>query len=430
MTEPAVLSAGQSTALTGAQRAAILASYLGWTLDAFDFFLMVFLIKAIAEAFHADIKAVSEALFLTLAARPAGALLFGWAAERWGRRPVLMLVIVLFSALSAASGMARSLGELLVIRALFGFAMGGEWGVGASLVMESIPARLRGRVSGLLQSGYPSGYLLASLAFYLFFDRIGWRGMFFLGLAPALLVLLIRWQVRESPSFLAAKASGQVPAQGALVRRSTLTLIAAHWRLALYLVALMTAFNFLSHGTQDLYPTFLQKQHGLNTHTTGMIAAFMNVGAIIGALIIGSLSERIGRRRASILAAALVLPVLPLWAFGAGLGGGIGGGVLALGIGAFLMQAAVQGAWSVVPAHLNELSPPAIRAMFPGFVYQLGNLIASRNAVLQAGIAQAHHDALGHDNFALALGVVTGCAALVLIGLSVFGPERRGHTLD
>ena len=403
--------------LTGAQRAAILASYLGWTLDAFDFFLMVFLIKSIAETFHADIKAVSEALFLTLAARPVGALLFGWAAERWGRRPVLMLVIMLFSLLSAASGMARSLGELLAIRALFGCAMGGEWGVGASLVMESIPARLRGRVSGLLQSGYPSGYLLASLAFYLFFDRIGWRGMFFLGLAPALLVLVIRWQVTESPSFLAARASGQAPAETATPRLSTLGAIAAHWRLALYLVALMAAFNFLSHGTQDLYPTFLQKQHHLNTHTTGAIAAFMNVGAIIGALIIGSLSERIGRRRAIILAAALVLPVLPLWAFS--------GGVLALAIGAFLMQAAVQGAWSVVPAHLNELSPPAIRAMFPGFVYQLGNLIASRNSVLQAGLAQTHH-----DDFGLALGVVTGLAALTLIALSAFGPEKRGHALD
>ena len=421
MTDPAELSAANAFAepapsLTRAQRAAILASYLGWTLDAFDFFLMVFLLKSIAETFHADIKAVSEALFLTLAARPLGALLFGWAADRYGRRPVLMLVIVLFSVLSAASGLARSLGELLAIRALFGCAMGGEWGVGASLVMESIPARLRGRVSGLLQAGYPSGYLLASLAFYLFFDAIGWRGMFFLGLAPALLVLVIRWQVTESPSVLAGKAEGASPDAGTK-RGSALMAIAGHWRLALYLVALMAAFNFLSHGTQDMYPTFLQKQHHLNTHTTGTIAAIMNIGAIIGALIIGSLSERIGRRRAIILAAALVLPVLPLWAFA--------GGVVALGLGAFLMQAAVQGAWAVVPAHLNELSPPAIRAMFPGFVYQLGNLIASRNSVLQAGIAQTHH-----DNYGLAMGLVTGMAALTLIGLSAFGPEKRGQKLD
>ena len=392
---PAPNSAGQ---LTGAQRMAILASYLGWTLDAFDFFLMVFLLKPIAETFGSDIKSVSEALFLTLAARPVGALLFGALADRYGRRPVLMVVILLFSVFSAASGMARSLGELLAIRALFGCAMGGEWGVGASLVMESIPARLRGLVSGLLQSGYPSGYLLASLAFTLF--------------APALLVLAIRFRVEESPGFAAAHAS-EAPCRSF---GDTLGTLGAHWRLALYLVALMAAFNFLSHGTQDLYPTFLQKQHHFNTHTTGLIATIMNVGAIIGALLIGSLSERIGRRRAVMLAAGLVLPVLPLWAFGSG--------AVALCLGAFLMQAAVQGAWAVVPAHLNELSPSSIRAMFPGFVYQLGNLIASRNAVLQAGIAQGHH-----NDFGLALGIVSGLAALSLIALVAFGPEKRGVAL-
>lgn len=400
---------------------AILASYLGWTLDAFDFFLMVFLIKAISEAFHCDIKAVSEALFLTLAARPLGALLFGWLADRFGRRPVLMLVILLFSLLSALTGLARSLGELLAIRALFGCAMGGEWGVGASLVMESIPARLRGRVSGLLQSGYPSGYLLASLAFYLCFDSLGWRGMFFLGLAPALLVLVIRLKVAESPSFVANREASEAAAD---TPRGLFPGVAAagaafgrYWRLGLYLVALMTAFNFLSHGTQDLYPTFLQKQHHFGTHTTGLITAFMNVGAIIGAMIIGRLSDRIGRRRAVMIAAALVLPVLPLWAFSTG--------AIALGLGAFLVQAGVQGAWAVVPAHLNELSPPAIRAMFPGFVYQLGNLIASRNAVLQAGFAEAHH-----DNYGMALAVVTGITVVVLIALSAVGPERRGIELD
>ena len=404
--------------LTGAQRMAILASYLGWTLDAFDFFLMVFLLKLIAEAFGSDIKAVSEALFLTLAARPVGALLFGALADRYGRRPVLMAVILLFSVFSAASGMARSLGELLAIRALFGCAMGGEWGVGASLVMESIPARLRGLVSGLLQSGYPSGYLLASLAFTLFFDHIGWRGMFFLGLAPALLVLAIRFKVMESPSFTnrdlqSVFGSSEAPRQTVL---ATFKTIGEHWRLALYLVALMAAFNFLSHGTQDLYPTFLQKQQHFNTHTTGLIATIMKIGAIIGALVIGSLSEKIGRRRAVMLAAGLVLPVLPLWAFGSG--------AVALCLGAFLMQAAVQGAWAVVPAHLNELSPSSIRAMFPGFVYQLGNLIASRNAVLQAGIAQGHH-----NDFGLALGIVSGLAALSLIALVAFGPEKRGVAL-
>ncbi len=393
--------------LTTAQKMAITASYLGWTLDAFDFFLMVFLQKAIAEAFGTSITAVSEALFFTLAARPLGALLFGWLADRYGRRPVLMLVVVLFSGLSALSGLARSLGELLAIRALFGVAMGGEWGIGASLAMESVPPRLRGRVSGLLQSGYPSGYLLASLAFYLLFDQIGWRGMFFLGLAPALLVMVIRWHVVESPAFVAARVAPR-PAPWAL--------LAANWRLVLYLALLMTAFTFFSHGTQDLYPTFLQKQHHFGTQLTGAITALMNCGAILGAFVVGAASEHYGRRRAIAVAALAALPVIPLWAFSST--------PLLLAMGAFLIQMAVQGAWAVVPAYLNELSPGAVRAMFPGLVYQLGNLLASRNAPLQAGIAAAHG-----GNYGLALAMVAGITAMVLAGLALLGPERRGEVL-
>ena len=395
--------------LTRAQKTAVLASYLGWTLDAFDFFLMVFLQKAISEAFGTDIKHVSEALFLTLAARPAGALVFGWLADRHGRRPVLMLVIVLFSALSGLSGLARNLGELLFIRAAFGFAMGGEWGIGASLALETIPARLRGRVSGLLQSGYPSGYLLASLAFYLLYDHIGWRGMFFLGVAPALLVAVIRVHVEESPSFLAARAA-DAP------RTRTMAALATHWRLALYLIVLMTALNFVSHGTQDMYPVFLQKQHHFDTQTTGTLSIIMNVGAICGAMLFGHLSERIGRRRAIMLAAFCVLPAIPFWAGGTT--------PVLLAAGGFFIQAAVQGAWGVVPAYLNELSPPALRAMFPGLVYQLGNLIASRNAPMQAAIAQAHH-----DNYGYALALVAGVSATVLAVWIMLGPERKGTAL-
>ena len=389
--------------LRPAQRAAILAAYLGWTLDAFDFFLMVLLVPALAAQFGASVKAVSEALFLTLAARPAGALVFGWLADRFGRRPVLIAVILLFSAFSAASGLAGSLPQLLWIRAAFGFAMGGEWGVGASLVMASIPARLRGRVSGLVQAGYPSGYLLAALAYATVFPSIGWRGMFFLGLAPALLVALVRMRVEEPPAE-AAGMGEDAPGDG------TLATLARHWRLAAYLIVLMTAFNLFSHGTQDLYPTFLQAQHHFTPVLTGRITALMNVGAIAGALCLGALSDRIGRRQTVALAACLALPALWPWAYG--------GSVMVLAAGAFAIQFAVQGAWGVVPAHLNELAPPGVRAMFPGLVYQLGNLIASRNAPLQAGIAEAH----GGD-YALALVMVAGGTALVLAVWSMVGPE-------
>src|SRR4051812_6647789 len=346
------------------QRSAIWASYLGWTLDAFDYFLMVFMLKAISAEFGTDIKAVTQAVFLALAARPIGAFCFGWLAERFGRRPVLMIDIILFSMLEFASGFAPTLMSLLVLRFLFGVAMGGEWGLGASLAMESIPARLRGPVSGLLQSGYPSGYFVASVVYFLLFDRIGWRGMFMVGVAPALLVLLIRIHVKESPVFEGRRGKSRANPIGELFR---------HWKVALYMIVLMAAFNAFSHGTQDLYPTFLQQQHHFDTHLTGTLTAIMNVGAIVGGIGFGIWSERIGRKRAIIVSSLLALPVLPLWAFSTT--------PLLLGIGAFLMQVAVQGAWGIVPVHLNELAPAGARAMFPGFAYQLGNLIMSKNAV-------------------------------------------------
>ena len=389
--------------LEPSQRSAIWASYLGWTLDAFDYFLMVFMLSAIAKEFGTDVKAVTQAVFLTLAARPIGAFCFGWLAERFGRRPVLMADIILFSVLEFASGFAPSLTTLLILRFLFGIAMGGEWGLGASLVMESIPPKLRGPVSGLLQSGYPSGYFVASLVYFLLFDAIGWRGMFMVGVAPALLVLLIRIHVKESPVFEARRGKVKARPIAELVR---------HWKIALYLVVLMTAFNFFSHGTQDLYPTFLQKQHHFDTHTTGVLAAIMNVGAIVGGIGFGIWSERIGRKRAIIYASLLALPIIPLWAFSST--------PLLLALGGFLMQVAVQGAWGIVPVHLNELSPPLARSLFPGFAYQLGNLIASKNAPIQASIAEGRG-----DDYALALALVCGIMAVLIAIWTALGPERK-----
>ena len=385
------------------QRSAIWASYLGWTLDAFDFFLLVFMLKAISVEFGTDVKSVAVGIFVTLAARPFGALVFGLLADRFGRRPILMIVILAFSAFSALSGLAGSLTQLLVIRALFGFAMGGEWGIGASLVMESIPAKLRGPVSGLLQSGYPSGYFVASLVYFALFDRIGWRGMFFVGIAPALLVFLIRMHVEESPAYTARQSQPRVNPFAELAR---------HWKIALYTIVLMAAFNAFSHGTQDLYPTFLQEQHHFGTQLTGTLTAIMNVGAIVGGISFGIWSEKLGRRRTIIIASLLSLPLIPLFAFSAT--------PLLLGIGGFLMQVAVQGAWGIVPVHLNELSPPLARSLFPGFAYQLGNLIASKNAPIQAGIAEARG-----DDYAYAIALVVAIAAVVIAIWTALGPERK-----
>jgi len=387
---------------TSEQRHVVAASFLGWALDAFDFFLLVFVLKDIAEEFKTDIADVTFAILLTLAMRPIGAYLFGRAADRWGRRPVLMVDILLFSILEFASGLAPNLTVFLVLRALFGIAMGGEWGVGASLTMESIPAHSRGFVSGLLQSGYPTGYFLASIVYGLLFQYIGWRGMFMVGVIPALLVFYIRRSVPESPSWTPTTAAS-----------NTMAILKSHWRLGIYAVLLMTAFNFFSHGTQDLYPTFLEVQHGFSPHEVGLIAVIYNTGAIIGGLSFGAWSERFGRRRMIIIAALLSLAVLPLWAFA--------NSAVWLAVGAFLMQVMVQGAWGVIPVHLNELSPDDARGTFPGFVYQLGNLIASVNATLQADLA-----ARNGGNYALALAVVAGTVAVLIVVLTVRGSEAKG----
>jgi len=384
------------------QRHVVAATFLGWMLDAFDFFLLVFVLKDIAAEFGTDVKEVTFAILLTLAMRPVGAYLFGRAADRWGRRPTLMVNILLYSAIEFASGFAPSLTALLVLRAIFGIAMGGEWGVGASLTMESVPLHARGLVSGLLQSGYPAGYFLASIVYGLLYSYIGWRGMFMVGVIPALLVFYIRRTVPESPNWKPAPATA-----------NTLAIVKAHWRLGIYAVLLMTAFNFFSHGTQDIYPTFLQLQHKLSPHEVSLIAVIYNIGAIVGGLSFGALSERFGRRRMIIIASLLSLTVLPLWAFATSL--------IWLAVGAFMMQVMVQGAWGVVPVHLNELSPKEARATFPGFVYQLGNLIASVNGTLQVGIAE-HYG--GDYGFALAL--VAGTVAVVIAILAALGTEARG----
>ena len=368
-------------------------------------------IDRIAADFHTKISAVSYALFLTLAFRPVGALLFGVIADKFGRRPSMMASILLFTAVELASGFAPSLQVFLVLRAVFGIGMGGEWGVGASLCMETVPAESRGVVSGILQQGYPAGNLLAALAAWALLPVIGWRGMFIVGALPAILVVFIRFGVHESPAWIArdkaAKANpgGKVGEFMAVVREK--------WPLFIFMIVLMAAFNCFSHGTQDLYPKgFLGQQRGLPQSTISKITIINSLGAIAGGLVFGSLSQVMGRRRAIASAAFLALPLIPLW---------VGSqSILGLAAGGFLIQFAVQGAWGAVPAHLNELSPAAVRGTLPGLVYQLGNLGASYLGTFQAKLAESR----GGD-YAFALGWVIAAVAVVLGTLALLGPEAR-----
>ena len=390
---------------TSTQRNVAFASFASWTLDAFDFFILVFVLSDIAANFNTKISEVSLAIMLTLAVRPIGALLFGRLAEKFGRRPILMVNIITFTIFELLSAWSPTLEWFLVFRVIYGVAMGGVWGVASSLAMETIPDRSRGLMSGVFQAGYPCGYLLASVIFGLFYSLVGWRGMFLIGALPILLLPFIYFKVPESPVWLAARERKESSA--------LMPVLKSHWKLCVYLVLLMACFNFFSHGTQDLYPTFLKVQHGLEPHVISIIAICYNIAAMLGGVFFGSLSEKIGRKKAMIIAAFLALPVLPLWAFSSG--------SWAVGIGAFLMQFMVQGAWGVVPTYLTELVPANARAVLPGFVYQLGNLIASVNATLQSKIAEAHG-----NNYGLAMAIVAGTVAVLICVIVAFGRETRG----
>ncbi len=395
------MPATASAADRASQRNALLAGFLGWTLDAFDFFLLTLVQGAVAKDFHRSIPDIALTLTATLAMRPVGALLFGLMADRYGRRLPLMLNVAFYSVVEVLSGLAPNYAVFFFLRLLYGIGMGGEWGVGASLTMESVPARRRGVLSGLLQEGYPLGFLLAAAVYWVVFPLWGWRAMFVLGGLPALLVLFIRAKVREPAAWRASRTDAP-----------------AYWRAIwgnrrrfVYLVVLMTMMNLLSHGTQDQYPTFLQVERHFTPRATAFVTMLSMVGAIAGGLVVGLWSDRAGRRRAMKTAVVAGVALVPLWL--------LAPNAALLALGAFLMQFMVQGAWGVIPAHLNELSPDALRGFFPGFAYQCGVLFASGIGFVEARLGERF-------SYAQAM---SGLAAAVALGAALVigrGPEARG----
>ncbi|WP_062994209.1 MFS transporter [Nocardia mikamii] len=399
--------------LTPDQRNSFIAAQLGWTMDAFDFFLVVFVYADIAASFDMPKSDVAFITTATLIMRPVGALLFGLWADRVGRRIPLMVDVAFYSVIGFLCAFAPNFTVLLILRLLYGIGMGGEWGLGAALAMEKIPAERRGFFSGLLQEGYSFGYLLASLASLLVMNWLGlsWRWLFALSVIPALIILVIRTRVGESEAWESSRehmrrtqtSLRDVVMNPVVIRRFA------------YLVLLMTAFNWMSHGTQDVYPTFLSAIDnggaGLSSATAKWIAVVYNIGAIIGGLVFGSLSQKYGRRYTIIFCALLGLPIVPLFAYSTT--------AAMLCLGSFLMQLVVQGAWGVIPAHLTELSPDAIRGFYPGVTYQLGNLLASLNLPIQERVAESH----GYP-FALAVTIVPVLIAVAF--LTLIGKEAKG----
>ena len=398
--------------LTTVQRRAFIAAFLGWTLDAFDFFLVTFVIATIATDFQKAIPQVALSITLTLAMRPFGALIFGLLADRYGRRWPLMGSVLAYSFIELLTAFSPNFTIFIVLRTLYGIAMGGEWGVGAALALETLPVQVRGIASGILQQGYATGYLIAAIIFGIFFQYIGWRGMFVVGVLPAFLVLYIRSQVQESPAW------AQHNAKPLAERKNLWDAFLSQPLLFIYVILLMTAFNFMSHGSQDLYPTFLIKQHGFNPHMTATIAIIANIGAILGGSLLGAVSQSFGRRRTIALCCILGAAAIPLW---------VGGStIFLLGLGGFLIQFFVQGAWGVVPAHLNELSPADVRGTFPGFTYQMGNLLSAGAAQIEAAYAATVKLPGGGADYAHALSMIMIIVFAAVFILALVGRERLG----
>ena len=385
-------------------RPAVVAGFLGWTLDAFDFFVVVMTLTAIAKEFGRTDAEIAASITVTLLFRPVGAFIFGLLADRYGRRLPLMLDLIFYSVVEVLSGLAPTYWSFLVLRALFGIGMGGEWGVGASLVMEKVPPRLRGVFSGLLQQGYAAGSLLAALCYFFVFPHWGWRPMFFIGGLPALLALYVRFQVKESEVWERTRHRDWSGLGRAIV---------SHWKLFFYVFGLMTAMNLVSHGTQDLYPTFLQRDWGFTPERRAILTMISNVGALAGGVLFGLYSDRIGRRRAIVYALAGALVMIPAWAFAPS--------VAILVLGAFGMQVMVQGAWGVIPAHITELSPDSVRGFLPGFAYQCGAAVAAYLPWLQASFA-------ARVTYTVAMPLTAGTAFVVCAIVAWLGPERRGIT--
>jgi len=450
------------------QRNALIASFLGWTLDAFDFFILVMVLTEIAKDFGRSNAAIALTLSVTLAFRPVGAFLFGLLADRYGRRRPLMLAVVFYSVFETASGLAPNYSTFLILRALFGIGMGGEWGVGASLAMEAVPSRSRGILSGILQEGYAIGNLLASLAYLFVFPLLGWRAMFFIGGAPAILAWFVRRKVKESevwektrrrdwnelwfairfhlsayfliaavaaliyfacdpvagwigiqlPGFMSGSGSLSLRA-GAVIALALLISFMADvtWRVAkghrklfFYLVALMMMMNCVSHGTQDMFPTFLKEHRALPTGLTAIVTMISNLGAIAGGICFGHLSDRFGRRRGIITALIGAICIIPLWAYSPT--------TALLMMGAFIMQFMVQGAWGVIPAHITELSPDSLRGFFPGFAYQTGVLLAGSVGYMEAIFAER----MNYANAMAGTALSVFCLCILVVAL---GKENR-----
>lgn len=424
--------------ITWVQWAQFITGWLAWTCDAIDFFSVSLSVVRLQEQFGKSTHTITTSITLTLLFRSLGALIFGVASDRFGRKWPLVINLVLVGVLELAAGFVNTFPQFLALRSLFGIGMGGVWGLAASTALENLPVEARGIASGFLQQGYAMGYLLAACINLKLVPAVedGWRALFWAASGITFFVAIIRAIVPESAVFLKAKEEERkrgdtrtTSEKSKIFVKELGAMLKQHWLLCIYAVLLMSGFNFLSHGSQDLYPTYLQTSKNFTPHDATIATIIGNCGAITGGVIAGMVSQHIGRRLTIVIFVCLVAAFIPLWILPTSFG--------ALSAGAFCLQIGVQGAWGVIPIQLAEMSPPAFRATFPGVAYQIGNMISAASAQIEA---------TGGDNlkttiikngeptvvpdYAKVQGIFIGCVAAFVIFITIIGPENHGSHFE
>ncbi|KAH9936604.1 carboxylic acid transporter protein [Fomitopsis serialis] len=424
--------------LTLIQWAHFWCGWLAWICDSYDFFSVSLSVTALEKQFSKDANSITTAITLTLLFRSLGAIIFGIASDRFGRKWPLVINLLIAAAFELGSGFVSTFTQFLVVRSFFGVAMGGIWGLAASTALENLPVEVRGLASGFLQEGYAVGYLLAAVVNLTLVPETptGWRGLFWLGAGLSILAAAIRAVLPESGVFLRAKAVERAAGRSTknktkVFLRETKEMLKNHWILCCYAVVLMTGFNFLSHGSQDLYPTYLQTTKGFTPHDSTVATIIGNCGAIAGGTIAGWLSQYIGRRLTIILFVLLIGAFIPLWILPASFG--------ALSAGAFWVQFGVQGAWGVVRVSASPCInvPPAFRATFPGVAYQMGNMVSSASAQIETTGGNHLKTTIFKDgtlqtvpDYATVQGILLGVVAAFVVLCTIVGPENHGSHFE
>ncbi|CAI6334133.1 unnamed protein product [Periconia digitata] len=405
-----------------------LVAFCAWTWDAFDFFTVSLTVGPLAKTFGKTNTDITWGITLVLMLRSVGSIIFGLAADKWGRKWPFIINNVLFIILELGTGFTQTYNQFLAVRALFGIAMGGLYGNAAATALEDCPEEARGLMSGILQQGYAFGYLLATVFARAFVNTVGheWRPFFWFGAGPPVLIILFRLCLPETQAFQERQRLREAtPNSAKIFIQEGKVALRRHWLLLIYLVLLMAGFNFMSHGSQDLYPTMLTNQYNFSADAVTVTQVVANLGAIAGGTTIGYCSSIFGRRFSIIFISVIGGALLYPYTFVSN------ERIMAA---AFFEQFCVQGAWGVIPIHLMELSPGSFRTFVVGTSYQLGNLVSSASSTIESTIGERFplpsKGSTKRYQYGLVICIFMGCVYAYVILLTFLGPEMRGRDLS